>query len=229
MVEGQTMLEHVVERARRIARVGRIVVATTESPDDDGVEAICLTRSIDVFRGSEQDVLDRYRGAAERFDADSIVRLTADCPLLDPAVVDSVLSRFEVGDVDYAANINPPTFPDGLDTEVFSREALLRAAREARLRSEREHVSLYIRNHPESFRIANVSHDPDLSAMRWTVDEPEDLEFMRAVYSAFGSREFGMQDVLQLLAGRPDLARSNAGFARDEGLRRSLREDRIVR
>jgi spore coat polysaccharide biosynthesis protein SpsF len=229
MVEGQTMLERVVERTRRAARVARVVVATSEAPDDDRVEAICHGRSIDVFRGSEHDVLDRYSGAAERFNADSIVRLTADCPLLDPAVVDSVITRFEVGDVDYAANINPPTFPDGLDTEVFFREALVRAAREARLRSEREHVTLYLRNHPEMFRIANVRHEPNLSAMRWTVDEPEDLEFMRAVYAEFGSREFGMQDVLQLLADQPDLTRSNVGFERDEGLRRSLREDRMVR
>ena len=229
MIQGRTMLERVVERARRAERVSRVVVATSEAPEDDAIASVCRESAIDVFRGSEHDVLARYLGAAQQFDADPIVRLTADCPLLDPVVVDAVVARFAAGDVDYAANINPPTFPDGLDTEVFSRNALEQAAREARLRSEREHVTLYIRNHPEIFRIANVCHARDLSAMRWTVDEPADLELVRAVYAEFGNPDFGMEDVLRLLAKQPDLARANARFARDEGLRASLREDGTVR
>jgi spore coat polysaccharide biosynthesis protein SpsF len=229
MIEGRTMLERVVERARRAERVSRVVVATSEAPEDDAIATVCRESTIDVFRGSEHDVLARYLGAARQFDADPIVRVTADCPLLDPAAVDAVVGRFEVGDVDYAANINPPTLPDGLDTEAFSRNALERAAREARLRSEREHVTPYIRNHPEIFRIANVRHARDLSAMRWTVDEPDDLELVRAVYAEFGNHDFGMEDVLRLLAEQPDLARANARFARDEGLRASLREDGTAR
>lgn len=229
LIEGRTMLERVVERARQAKRVERVVVATSEATEDDPVAVVCRDSSIDVFRGSEHDVLDRYLGAARRFDVDSIVRLTADCPLLDPVVVDAVIARFAAGDVDYAANINPPTFPDGLDTEVFSRSALEQAGREARLRSEREHVTLYIRNRPEIFRIANVRHAQDLSAMRWTVDESDDLELVRAVYAEFGNPDFGMEDVLRLLADQPKLAQSNARFERDEGLRASLRQDGTVR
>lgn len=228
-IEGKTMLERVVERARRASRIACVVVATSEASSDDRIEALCNERSIPVFRGSEQDVLDRYVQAAGKFDADPIVRLTADCPLLEPAVIDMVIARFGAGDVDYAANINPPSFPHGLDAEVFSRDALVRTDHDARLRSEREHVTLHIRNHPEVFRIANVSNEPNLSAMRWTVDHPEDLAFVRAVYSEFAGREFGLEDVLQLVARQPELARINAAFSRDEGLQRSLREDRIVR
>jgi spore coat polysaccharide biosynthesis protein SpsF (cytidylyltransferase family) len=228
-IGGTTMLERVIARASSARRIQRVVVATSRSEEDDRIEELCRSRGVAVFRGSEHDVLERYLGAAEEIDADPVVRLTADCPLLDPAVVDAVVARFERGDVDYAANINPPTFPDGLDAEVLSRAALERAAREARLSSEREHVTLYIRNHPEIFRLANVVHSPDLSALRWTVDEPEDLELVRAVYSAFGGRAFGMDDVLRLLSERPELGLSNARFSRDEGLRRSLRSDGVVR
>jgi spore coat polysaccharide biosynthesis protein SpsF len=228
-VGGRTMLECVINRALLASRVARVVVATSVAPEDDRIERLCRARDVLVFRGSENDVLDRFVGAARGFDVNPIVRLTADCPLLDPVVIDAVVARFAAGDVDYAANINPPTFPDGLDTEVFSRNALEQAAREARLRSEREHVTLYIRNHPEIFRIANVRHARDLSAMRWTVDEPDDLELVRAVYAELGNPDFGMEDVLRLLAEQPELARANARFARDEGLRASLREDETVR
>jgi spore coat polysaccharide biosynthesis protein SpsF len=224
-IAGRTMLERVVARARAARRVPRVVVATSVASEDDRVAALCRELGIDVFRGSESDVLDRFAGAASRFAGDPIVRLTADCPLLDPGVVDAVVARYEEGGVDYAANINPPTYPDGLDTEVFSAEALVRAAREARRPSEREHVTLYIRSHPESFRIANVRGPSDLSGLRWTVDEPEDLEFVRAVYAALGEAEFGMEDVVRLLAEKPRLAAANARFERDEGLRRSLRAE----
>jgi spore coat polysaccharide biosynthesis protein SpsF len=224
-VGGRTMLERVVARARAARRLTRVVVATSVAPEDDRVQALCRRLGIDVFRGSALDVLDRFAGAASRFGADPIVRLTADCPLLDPGVVDAVVARYQDGGVDYAANINPPTFPDGLDTEVFSAEALARAARDAHRPSEREHVTLYIRSHPESFRIANVRGSRDLSGLRWTVDEPEDLEFVRAVYAALGDAEFGMEDVVRLLEERPGLGAVNARFERDEGLRRSLRSE----
>ncbi len=226
-IAGRTMLERVVARAQAARRVVRVVVATSVAPEDDRVHALCGKLGIEVFRGSQSDVLDRFAGAASRFAADPIVRLTADCPLLDSGVVDAVVARYQEGGVDYAANINPPTFPDGLDTEVFSAEALARAGLEARRPSEREHVTLYIRSHPESFRIANVRGPHDLSGLRWTVDEPEDLEFVRAVYSALGEAEFGMEDVVRLLSERPELAAANARFERDEGLRRSLRSEQV--
>jgi len=123
------------------------------------------------------------------------------------------------------ANVLGPTYPDGLDTEVFARAALERAAAEARLPSEREHVTPYIRNHPELFRLRNVAQDEDLSGMRWTVDEPRDLELVRAVYRALGAREFEMREVVALLRDRPELLDVNAGIERNEGYRKSLLED----
>jgi spore coat polysaccharide biosynthesis protein SpsF len=228
-IGGRSMLERVVERVLATSRVERTVVATSDDVRDDAIEAICRRRGFACFRGSETDVLSRYVGAAALHDADPIVRITADCPLLDPAVIDRVVDAFAGNGLDYASNINPPTFPHGLDTEILSAEALRRADREARWRSEREHVTLYVRNHPELFRSFNVTHTPDLSGRRWVVDEATDLQFVRAVYERMGERPFGMADVLALLQREPELAALNAGIVRDEGLKKSLAEDQLVR
>jgi spore coat polysaccharide biosynthesis protein SpsF (cytidylyltransferase family) len=230
-IVGRSMLERVVERVEAASRVDRAVVATSDDPRDDAVEAICRRRGFACFRGSESDVLGRYVGAAARYAADPILRITADCPLIDPEVIDRVVDAFRGKDLpyDYASNINPPTFPHGLDTEILSAEALARADREARWQSEREHVTLYIRQHPDRFRTFNVTHAPDLSGRRWVVDEATDLEFVRAVYERMGDRSFGMADVLALLSSEPELARINAGIVRDEGLKKSLAEDQLVR
>ncbi len=229
-IVGRSMLERVVERVQAATRVDRIVIATSEDPRDDAVEAICRRRGFDCFRGSESDVLGRYVGAAKQYAADPILRITADCPLIDPEVIDRVVDAFAGKGLDYASNINPPTFPHGLDTEILSAEALAHADREARWKSEREHVTLHIRQHPERFRSVNVTHVPDLSGRRWVVDEATDLEFVRAVYERLGDgRPFGMADILALLASEPELARINAGIPRDEGLKKSLAEDQLVR
>lgn len=229
-IGGKVMLQRVVERVSKAGKIGKVVVATTTSPEDIGIERFCEDAGINCFRGSESDVLDRYHGAAEKYGAETVVRITADCPLADPEVINRVVSMFleSGGELDYAANINPPTFPDGLDTEVFSRNALETMWSEARLKSEREHVTLFIRNHPERFRIGNLTNSTDLSAMRWTVDEPQDLDFVRAVYGQFGSGEFGMNDVIRYLASHPGLLEMNAGIIRDEGLLKSLREDGLI-
>jgi spore coat polysaccharide biosynthesis protein SpsF (cytidylyltransferase family) len=230
-IGGRSMLERVVERVLSATRLDGAVVATSEDPRDDAVEAICRRRGFACFRGSESDVLSRYVGAATLHEADPIVRITADCPLIDPEVIDRVVDAFRGTGLpcDYASNINPPTFPHGLDTEILSAETLRRADREARWQSEREHVTLYVRNHPERFRSVNVTHAPDLSGRRWVVDEATDLEFVRAVYERMGDRPFGMADVLALLQREPELASLNAGIVRDEGLKKSLAEDQLVR
>ncbi len=228
-IAGRPMLLRVVDRARRAGEVDRVVVATSTAAADDRVEALCAGEGVDCHRGSEADVLDRYAGAARRFGGDPVVRITADCPLLDPDVVDRVVRTLREGSFDYAANINPPTFPDGLDVEAMSAKTLFAADAEARLASEREHVTLFIRNRPERFRIGNLVHPTDLSALRWTVDAPEDLEFVRAVYARLGDEAFGMDAVLALLRQVPDLAGGSAPLERDEGLRKSLAEDRVVR
>ena len=222
---GMPVLARVVERLRRARRIDQIVVATTVLPADAPVAELAADLGVPCVRGSEDDVLGRYEQAAREWPADRIVRITADCPLLDPDVVDAVVAASDEATWDYAANINPPTYPDGLDVEVMRRSALARAAREATLRSEREHVTLHIRNHPERFRLRNVTQVPDRSRMRWTVDEPADLAFARAVYAELGDGPWGQRDVVALLERQPSIGASNDGIARDEGLARSLLSD----
>jgi len=227
-VAGRPLLAHVIARARAIEGVDRVVVATTTDPRDEAIETLARSEGVAAFRGSEADVLDRYYGAATEHDADVIMRLTADCPVLDPRVSAMVLERFMQGDVDYAGIGTPPTFPDGLDTEVFSFAALERAWREATLASEREHVTPYIWKNPDRFRLVNLIHDPDLSEHRWTVDTAADLEFIRMLYARLydpAATPFGMDAILALLAREPALRAVNQGITRNEGYAISLKKE----
>ncbi len=228
-VAGKPMLARLVERARRIPGVERVIIATTEKPADEAILRFAADHDLPAYAGSEEDVLDRFYQAARRFGVSVVVRVTPDCPLLDPGVSGLVVTRFVEarGAVDYASNTQPPTFPDGLDTEVFSFEALERAWREATAPSEREHVTPYVWRHAERFRRLNVEHEPNLSHLRWTVDGPADLEFVRAVYGRLGET-FGMDDVLALLQRQPELEAVNRGTARNEGYAKSVRAERIV-
>ena len=228
-VVGKPLLYHVVKRAQQARTLGLVAVATTDRPADDRIAQYCAEIGVPCFRGNEEDVLDRYYHAAKHFGATVIVRLTADCPFLDPVIVDKVVRVFASGAYDFVSNTHPPTYPDGLDTEVFRWEALERSWREARLRSEREHVTAYMWKHPELFRLANVENDVDLSALRWTVDEPQVLEFVRRAYSHLGVTPcFGLAEVLVLLREHPELAAVNVGIERNEGYQKSLREDTLV-
>jgi spore coat polysaccharide biosynthesis protein SpsF (cytidylyltransferase family) len=227
-VAGRPLLAQVIRRARAARTLDRVAVATSDAPPDNIVETLCEDAGVPCFRGSEEDVLDRYYRAAERFEAGTIVRLTADCPLLDPEVIDRVVREFGGGEYDYMANIHPPTFPDGLDTEVFTRQALECAWREAVLRSDREHVTPFIWRQPDRFRLGNVTNTTDLSACRWTVDEPQDLEFVRLVYSRCDAGDlFGMEEVLRLLRAHPELQGLNTGLHRNEGYEKSIRADQV--
>ncbi len=211
---GRPLLVHVIARAMATPGVDELVVATTTAAADDVLAALCRRIGVPVFRGSEPDVLDRFTQAARRHAPDAVMRVTADCPMLDPLVSGLVVARFREGDVDYASNVHPRTFPDGLDAEVFAVAALERAWREARLPAEREHVTPYLWSHPEMFRCANVAYGEDLSAHRWTVDEPRDLELVRALFrrlSEGGTPFFGMAEVLTLLEREPHLATPLAG------------------
>jgi spore coat polysaccharide biosynthesis protein SpsF len=233
MIAGRPMLSHVLARASAVPCVDETVLATTVSPEDDALIEAALGEGVSAVRGSLEDVLDRFRAALRAHPADAIVRVTADCPLLDPEVSDLVVQDYLAHreETDYASNIGPPTFPDGLDTEIVSAAALERAWREARLSSDREHVTTYIRDGRNGFRARNVVHHEDLSAHRWTVDEPRDLEFVRAVYAALapdGRRIFGMREVLDLLQRRPELTLINRGITRNEGLLESRRRDLAV-
>ncbi len=225
-VENHPMLWHVVQRVKRASLVDKVVVATSTAAADDAIEKMCRDSGVACHRGSEQDVLDRFYAAARAEKAAQVVRITADCPLIDPEIIDRVVRRFQRGDLDYASNVMVRSYPDGLDTEVFSFAALEKAWHEAAKPSEREHVTPYLRS--EKFRSANVQSDSSISYQhyRWTVDEAEDLEFVRAVYRAMRDKEFfGTDDVLGLLARQPELEKMNAEIVSNRGYYKSLFED----
>lgn len=211
-VAGETMLGRVVRRLRGAKQIDEVLIATTDSPTDDAIVAECQRYSIAVFRGDQDDVLDRYFEAAKFTDAEIVVRVTSDCPLIDPEITERTIRAFMDHSPDYASNTIVRTFPRGLDTEVVSMAALTRAWQEARRPYEREHVTPYILEHPEEFVLLPVVGDQDYSAHRWTVDMPEDLEFVRAIYNRLkGEGEFSWRDVLDVLDREPELLGLNRG------------------
>jgi glutamate-1-semialdehyde 2,1-aminomutase/spore coat polysaccharide biosynthesis protein SpsF len=225
-IEKRPMLWHVIQRVKRATLVDRVVVATSTSPADDAIEQMCREEGVPCYRGSENDVLDRFYSAARAEKASQVVRITADCPLIDPQVIDRVVRRFQRGDLDYASNAMVRSYPDGLDTEIFSFSALERAWHEAGKSSEREHVTPYLRS--DKFRTANVENGRTslYQHYRWTVDEAEDLEFIRAVYKAFrGKESFGMKDVLDLIEKTPGLEKMNSEIVSNRGYYKSLFEE----
>lgn len=193
---GEPMIFRQIERLARARRIDRLVVATSTDGSDDALAEACAARGVAVFRGSLDDVLDRFAGALDLFpEAKTVIRVTADCPLADWTVVDEVIAHLETTGADYASNTPAErTYPHGLDVEVMRREALLDAWRDGRDPYEREHVTPYIYRRPETYRLQFVSRTPSLAHLRWTVDYPADLEFVRDVYArlypadpAFGS------------------------------------------
>lgn len=216
-IGGVPMIELLLLRLSASTLLGEIVLATTVHTRDDALAKHVRGLGYEVFRGSESDVLDRYRGAAVAANADVAVRITGDCPLVDPVVVDAVIERFTQADVDYASNGLPPTYPDGLDVEVFSRGALERTWQEAGSPTEREHVTPYMRV-SDTFRRVNVEAGVDHSAQRWTVDEPADFAVIQAVFAHFEPRlDFGYEEVLRLHADHPETFVANAHLRRNEG------------
>lgn len=216
---GTTVLGRVVDRARKFREVDEVLVATSNRSADEAIVNECRRIDVPWFRGSEEDVLDRFAGAARSSDASVCVRLTADCPLLDPGVSDTIISLFleANGGADYASNKIPQSFPRGLDTEVFSIDALERAAREARQTYERVHVTPYIYRHPEMFSLISVTSDVDRADWRWTVDTAEDLDFVRELYHRLdGSPDFSWQDVIAILENDPSLMWINSRVQQKE-------------
>ena len=202
----EPMLARVVHRVQRAGSLHEVIVATTVQPADDAIAQFCAMRGWPCARGSQDDVLDRYYQAALASHADVVVRITSDCPLIDPEVIDQVVGALLAGqpDVDYASNVQPPrSFPRGLDTEVIRFDALERAWREDADPAWREHVTPYLYRHPERFRIQGIFNAVDLSHLRWTVDTPEDLEFVRRIYGHFDGDTFSWHDVLALLEQHP--------------------------
>lgn len=222
------MLARMLERVKRAKKLDTIVVATTDKPEDDTVAQLAQECGVHVFRGSEKDVLDRFYRAAQEAQAEMVMRLTGDCLLMDPDVIDMVVEHFQEaqGAIDYCGT--PSNYPEGLDTEVFNFSALEEAARVAELPSEREHVTLYIKNHPERFKIESWREgEGDASNMHWSVDTQADLDFVTKVFEQLypTNPDFNKDDILALLAQHPELLEINNGSTGYEGLAKSLKED----
>ena len=207
---GASVLSRVLERVRRTDSIDDVVVATTDKPSDDIIVKECLRYQIPVFRGQQEDVLDRYYRAAVSAKADIVVRITSDCPLLDPEVTSTTIQAFLNQRPDYASNCLVRTYPRGLDTEVMTLRALERAWLEAAKPHQREHATPYITENPGIFKLLSVTGEADWSRHRWTVDTPEDLQFVRSVYARLGHRgRFDWRDVLDLVQREPELAELN--------------------
>ncbi len=216
----EPMMVRQIERIRRAQRIDDIVLATSTDPSDDVLVAVAGGLGLGVVRGPVDDVLQRFVMAVEAFEPDVVVRLTADCPLASPTVIDAVIERFVDTDVDYCSNTLTPTFPDGLDTEVVRAAVLLDVAKVSADPAEREHVTLGVYRRPERYLLGNFAGEPDLSALRWTVDTADDLAFVTAVYEALypTNPHFEMADVLALLERRPALSRTTAHEVRNAAL-----------
>jgi len=218
-------LWHLITRLKRASGLKETIVATTVKPEDDVVAAFCAANGIKWFRGSENDVLDRYYQAAKAFGADPVIRVTADCPVIDPVIVDEVIEGFFAGNYDvYGLG---GEFPDGLDCECFAFWVLEDARKRATLPSEREHVGLYPGKHREMYRVGSYEKFTGLAHHRWTLDEEADFRFLDAVYRRLyrpGSY-FGTKEILELLQQEPELTSINKDITRNEGLLRSLAED----
>ena len=225
---GVPALQHVYTRACMIEGLDEVVIATTTAASDDVVVDCCNERNIPVYRGSEDDVLDRYVQTACALQADLVMRITADCPLLDPIESGKVLNcMLAYPESDYVTNCAPPTYPDGLDTGVSKMESLEVAWREAEAGSPyREHVTMYLAKQPERFNVRNVANDIDLSFHRWTLDEEDDYHMLSLVYDKLKRRnQFGyLHEVLAILRDYPEIAKINAHITRNEGAKKSWDE-----
>jgi spore coat polysaccharide biosynthesis protein SpsF len=207
---GQTVLARVVNRTRRAARLDEVVVATTQESADDAIIRECERLQVACFRGDEADVLDRYYRAAKQFSADAVVRITSDCPLIDPELIDATIRVFLDRKADYASNVEVRTYPRGLDTEVMTMQTLARAWRESTNSYQREHVTAYICENPGAFKLQGIENDTDCSRHRWTLDTPEDLQLLRVIYARFGGRDdFSWREVLKVVECEPALADIN--------------------
>lgn len=227
---GEPMLIRQIERVQRSRLIEKLVVATSIDSSDDALVDILSQTGVAHFRGSLDNVLERFYQAAKPYQPEHVVRLTGDCPLADPMLIDAAINAHLGDGADYTSTALNPTYPDGLDVEVIRFHALERAWREAGLPSEREHVTSYIYHHPELFRLKSVEQAENMSTLRWTVDEPADFAFVERVYGELYpvNPAFAMNDVLALLERRPELLDINAQFERNEGFKKSLLADKKV-
>ena len=217
LIDGKPLLWHVVNRLQYATKIDDIIVATTISEKDDKIEEWCKDNCIHFFRGSEENVLNRYYCASEAYPSEYVVRITADDPFKEPKVIDAVIKKLVEEGYDHVTNNLPPSFPEGLDCEAFKKSALDRSEKEAETAFEREHVTQYIYHHPEIFKIGNVSNGENLSYLRWTVDKAVDFEMVKAVYAHRNPTNKGillMDEILDILKAYPEIEKINSEVER---------------
>jgi len=223
------LLSYQIERLRLSKLITRIIVATTTNAEDNPVVELAQGEKVEIYRGSEHDVLDRYYQAAKTFSAEHVMRLTADCPLIDIDICDRISNEYFTSGSDYVRT--GETFAEGLDCEIMSFEALECSWKEAKLKSEREHVTLYIRNHPDRFTVKIVENKTDDSKYRITIDEEADFHVIEAIFKNLYIRDspyFGIEPIKKFLKANPEIYALNANIVRNEGLLKSLAEDRAL-
>jgi spore coat polysaccharide biosynthesis protein SpsF len=206
------MLVRCIERVQKSKKLDDVVIATTTKQADDKIVTLCNEEGWNYYRGSENDLLDRYYNAARKFSAKKIVRITSDCPMIEPLIIDQVIEKFFelLPDIDYVSNVFPiRTYPRGLDTEMLSFDTLERCWKEDTNPAYREHVTQFIQHNPQRFRISGIQNETDLSSMRWTVDTPEDLEFVQRIYNHFGNGNFTWIEALNFLHQHLELLEIN--------------------
>ena len=227
-VMDKTILEYVIERVKKARNITNIVVATTLKEEDLQISDLAKKLGLEVYRGSEDDVLDRYYQAAKLFKMKHIVRITADCPLIDPKLIDDVVVHYFKCNADYCSSSLEETFPDGQNVEIFKFNTLEKVWQEAKLASEREHVTSYIKKNTDRFKLVCFKNRENLSDKRWTLDEDKDFKFIKIVLESLypSNPNFGINDILDFLKMNPQVEELNKGILRNEGYLRSLREDR---
>lgn len=229
LLAGKPVLDHVVRRVQQCKNISKVVVATSIDESDTLIQSWCEENNIICYRGSLNDVLDRFYQAAKIYNAKNILRITADCPVIDYTILDEVIERHQQGDYDYYGLKGD--FPDGLDCTVLSYKALSTAWFNAKLYSEREHVGPYIEKHPELFKLGGYEKFKNLSHLRWTLDEPNDYDFLKIIFDELYkiNNYFGHELILDLLKQKPNLNKINNQVTRNEGYLNSIKHDKIIK
>lgn len=220
-----TILNSVIDQVMHSNFIEKIVVATTTNKIDDKIEEFLKKKKICCFRGEPFDVLDRYYKCAKEYSFSEIVRITSDNPLIDPKIIDLVISEFKEKKIDYACNFFPRTFPQGTETEIFNFSTLQKTWNEAKKESEREHVTPYIYNNPKKFKISNLEYEKNISHLRWTVDREQDLKFVQEIKKRINKKPIVLTDILEILEKNSDLIQINSNHVVNEGYLKSIKEE----
>ena len=225
-IKDKTMIEHVIERVKLAKNVDQIILCTTKNSEDKILLGIAKKLKIFSFAGDENDVVSRYFHSAKKFNADPIIRITGDCPLIDPNLITKMLQIFFSKKVDYLSNTIIPTFPNGLDVEIFTFNTIEKIYQNAYLKSDKEHVTSYIKNHPQEFKIYNYKNNIDLSDLRLTVDEKEDLKLIRKIFTLNDDKsKLLLKDILKIISKNPEISKINSKYTRNKGYLDSLKKD----